>query len=605
MRLKNIIITLAFFISFFLVVPLCQAADFKSDYKAEYFIQEAGNKLSFRVKFTIDITNLRSDVYVKTITLSFPQDFAIRNLSASDNHGFISPQVATSGNNTDLRLEFSDPQVGRDSKNSFYVVFDQDNLIQQNGNIWEIILPTLDKATRNNYQVILHLPQLTNKKISISKPKPDLIEGAQIIWNNPAQKTIYITLGDRQYYYTQLEYHLKNTKLTPVYTDIALPPDTLYQKIYVKSLSPKPEYVYLDEDGNYLARYILKPRQNMDVLFEGNVEIFMTPREEVIGADRELFKDQKKYLLNPDKNWDLKNKQVDGKLLTASDIYSYVTNRLTYDYSRSSKNNIRLGAYQTLSNPTRAVCVEFTDLFIALAREKGIYSREIQGFAFSENRRFRPLSLASDVLHSWPEYYDTNRNMWIQVDPTWENTSGIDYFSSFDFNHITFAIHGKKSDYPLPAGMYKTEETKDIIVKAVDSKIDDNLLVSLDSVDVPAYVNDKDKYQIKFNLVNNSNIYLWSTPIKVYTKFIKVENEEQIIPAIAPFEKKEVTINFTANKVKRKTVTDIKVMVLDNEVLNKKITIFPYYYDLALKFSYAIIGLSLIYIFFKFIIKKR
>ena len=88
--------------------------------------------------------------------------------------------------------------------------------------------------------------------------------------------------------------------------------------------------------------------------------------------------------------------------------------------------------------------MEFTDLFIAIAREKGIYSREIQGYGFSLDQKLQPLSLSSDILHAWPEYYDTKTESWIAVDPTWENTSGINYFSSFDLNHIVFVIHGKK-----------------------------------------------------------------------------------------------------------------------------------------------------------------
>ena len=72
--------------------------------------------------------------------------------------------------------------------------------------------------------------------------------------------------------------------------------------------------------------------------------------------------------------------------------------------------------------------MEFTDLFIAIAREKGIYSREIQGYGFLWIQKLQPLSLSSDILHAWPEYFDLKTENWVAVDPTWENTSGIDYF---------------------------------------------------------------------------------------------------------------------------------------------------------------------------------
>ncbi len=63
------------------------------------------------------------------------------------------------------------------------------------------------------------------------------------------------------------------------------------------------------------------------------------------------------------------------------------------------------------------------------------------------------MSLVKDVLHAWPEYYDESKKTWIMIDPTWGNTThGMDYFSSLDFEHITFVIKGLSSTYPVPAG---------------------------------------------------------------------------------------------------------------------------------------------------------
>jgi transglutaminase-like putative cysteine protease len=53
------------------------------------------------------------------------------------------------------------------------------------------------------------------------------------------------------------------------------------------------------------------------------------------------------------------------------------------------------------------VCLEFTDLFIAIARAAGIPAREIDGFGYTQNAINRPISIDEDILHAWPEYYDT------------------------------------------------------------------------------------------------------------------------------------------------------------------------------------------------------
>jgi len=92
--------------------------------------------------------------------------------------------------------------------------------------------------------------------------------------------------------------------------------------------------------------------------------------------------------------------------------------------------------------------MEFTDTFITLVRALGIPAREINGYAYAQNDRLRPLGLEQDVLHSWPEYYDFASQTWQQVDPTWGNTTGgLDYFHKFDLDHFTFKTLLIEYDY--------------------------------------------------------------------------------------------------------------------------------------------------------------
>jgi len=82
------------------------------------------------------------------------------------------------------------------------------------------------------------------------------------------------------------------------------------------------------------------------------------------------------------------------------------------------------------------------------------------------------LSLVSDVLHSWPEYYDVGQKLWIPIDPTWANTTGgVNYFDKLDYNHIALSIHGQASTYPYPAGFYKKagKNSKDVRVEFSDT----------------------------------------------------------------------------------------------------------------------------------------
>ena len=161
----------------------------------------------------------------------------------------------------------------------------------------------------------------------------------------------------------------------------------------------------------------------------------------------------------PSEYWQVDDSEIKAlaeKLKTPGAIYDYVVTKLSYNYDRVKPNTPRLGAKAILANPKDAICMEFTDLFIAIARAAGIPAREINGFAYTENPKLQPLSLVADVLHAWPEYWDGQKGVWIPIDPTWGSTTGgVDFFNKLDLRHFTFVIHGKDPIKPYPPGSYK------------------------------------------------------------------------------------------------------------------------------------------------------
>jgi hypothetical protein len=439
--------------------------DFKIIYNVNYILKEEQNDLRAEADFQIKIINLHSDVYIKKFSLSFPKSFSIHNLVVKDDKGEVNPVLKSDALKTKIEMEFNQPSIGKATQNNFYLHYAQDNLFKKTGNIYEMILPVIENRGNADYKITVTLPANFSKKISLAKPQPNSISGNQIVWENPTTKTIYGIFGDKQIYHAQLTYNIKNPNFNFAYTDIALPPDTIFQKIYLHSLNPLPNKVFLDEDGNYLARYNFKPGEIKKVVLDADIEVYITARMEVRNYFNSLLPAQSKYLLNQNHYWKITSLDKIASLKGFSDIYNYVVENLEYNYAKVEEKNQRLGAENVLTNPSSAVCMEFSDLTVAIAREKGIYAREIQGYAFSQESELRPISLLSDVLHSWVEYYDQTKKMWIAVDPTWEETSGIDYYHSFDLNHVAFVIHSKDDDYPLPAGMYKIDNSRDIVIQ--------------------------------------------------------------------------------------------------------------------------------------------
>jgi len=559
------------------------AADFKTDYQVEYDLSEFKEKLTSKVKFNIKITNLKGDVYVNKFAISFPKSFTTSNLQSSDDHGLIAPKIITDESNTKVEMEFSNPNVGRDTVNNFYLNFDQSNLFQINGKVWEVVLPVIENKEGGSYKVIVSLPQDGDKKISIAKPRPNIISGNQIIWDNPTEKTIYAVFGETQIYKAELIYHLKNTEVFPVITEVAFPPDSLYQKIFIQSISPEPSNVYQDSDSNYLGKYFLKPLESKTITFRSYIQVFSTSRDEVKDVIEQIVQTQKNYLLSSQKYWMINNlKKIDG-LTNAKDIYNFTVNSLKYNYQKINSNNSRLGADGVLSRPDQAVCLEFTDLFVGASREKGIMAREIEGYGFSFDPRLQPLSLVSDVLHAWPEYYNEKAGLWVPVDPTWENTSGIDYFSSFDLNHIVFAIHGKKSDYPLPVGMYKVGGSKDISIKATLDDPIEKKSISVKGFSLPLRITDRKNYSGKFIIKNNSNIYLWKIPVDIKGKNLKINKEKTKILSLAPYEEKTVEFNYAVDKKNKNNEAQVLILVFDKEIDSRKLIIIPQLYEIGIK----------------------
>ena len=587
--------SLIFHLSSFTVL----ASDFKTEYQVEYNLSQSQDNLNSQVNFRIKIINLKSDVFVSKFAISFPNTFSINNLKTSDDNGFITPKVTTDEEKTKIELEFSNPAVGKDSVNTFFLNFDQANLFKVNGKVWEVVLPVIENTQNESYKVTVNLPETTNKKISISKPKPDSVSGNKIIWNNPQTKTIYAVFGDSQVYQTELTYHLKNDQIYPIFTEIAFPPETTNQKIFLQLINPAPESVRLDEDGNYLGKYFLKPLETKTIIYKSLIEVYSKTRDDSTPYFRTAINQQKNYLLTAKKYWQINKIDLIKNINSPKEIYDFVTSDLKYNYNKINLDNKRLGADMVLSNPDQAVCLEFTDLFVGIAREKGIYSRELEGYGFSLDPKLQPISLSSDILHAWPEYFDSKTENWIAVDPTWGNTSGIDYFSSFDLNHIVFVIHGKNPDYPLAAGMYKIENSRDVLIKPVVDQPMEKKEIVIEGIDFPTTISDKKSYQGKFVIKNNGSSYLWQIPVILEAKNIVIEKDKFVIPVLAPFEKKSISFNFSSQEKNKRIQGALIVNVLQKQLLEQKINVIPFIYTLILKFLAVLLGLSVLFLIYR------
>lgn len=455
-----VFISLLFLISYFLFpISVFASSEFETSYVVRYQAKADGTA---DVSQNITLTNIFSNLYATQYSLFF-QSGQIENLQARDELGPLGIEIQKSGDSTQVILKFNQEVVGKDKTLNFSLSYNALDLVTKTGQIWEITVPKLSNSSEiNEYQLQLLVPTSFGTAAYISpQPISSTQEENNYVYhfskNQIAHAGVNAAFGQFQVFDFILNYHLDNPKISSVHTEIALPPDTAYQKVYYQSIEPKPSDIRVDKDGNWLAAYSLSHNQKLDIEAIGKVKIFSQPQKNFPQPDRTALETN----LQEQKYWSVNHPSIQEKareLKSVKEIYGYVVNHLNYDLSRVEKGIERRGALAALGDPNSAICMEFTDLFIALARANGIPAREINGYAYTTNPRLRPLSLAADILHSWPEYWDDEKKVWVPVDPTWEKTTGgEDFFSKTDLNHFVFAIHGLDSQYPAPAGSYRAE----------------------------------------------------------------------------------------------------------------------------------------------------
>lgn len=507
---------------------------------SDYTVRENGTT---RVVQTIKILN-KSEYYF-TPTYSVSVGFKnIENIEAHNSDGGIPTTLQDEDSlNKKIKLTFPKRYAGLNSTHTFVLTFDTKDIAQKQGNIWEVTIPGIDAPDDfSDYSIAVRVPEKFGKASIIKPSKKESGLLTTFEKEEIGKGGVYILYGDKQYYSFTLKYNISNPNLFPVRTEIALPPTTNYQNVIISSLSEKPIDTTRDKDGNWIAEYRLLPQQKNTIIAKGYVEVTAQP-----GKSTHLNSVLKDYV-SPKKFWESKDASIvkeAEKLKTPREIYDYVVNTLSYNYSKVATDNLRLGGKGVLKNPKNSVCLEFTDLFVTLARANGIPARAVEGYAYTKNPKLRPISLANDILHAWPEYYDEATNTWIMVDPTWGNTThNIDYFDSLDFAHVAFVVKGGDSEYPIPAGGYKFDrESKDVEIAFADAdefKIAEKITIE-DTF--PSFVFPKTTIQGTITVKNEGNSGVSDLTIDVVTG--KGSRRQFVVDYIPPFGSRKVTTSFS------------------------------------------------------------
>ncbi|MEX0616681.1 MAG: transglutaminase domain-containing protein [Candidatus Woykebacteria bacterium] len=455
MKAKATLLSLLTILSLILPIYLrsgeVQAASFSVAYDITFIFNEDG---SARAVQKIALKNLTTDLYPSEYSLNIGPG-NVTKIAGSDSLGAIQVRSLKDKDSTVLRAEINEKVIGKNKKTDLTLNYTIKNLASKKGRMWELLVPGINTSENlDSFRVKIEVPKKWGSVYSIypSSTKKENVGSTQILTfdkkKNPAENII-ASFGDYQVVEFSLSQKLKNPNFFAREGSILVPSDTQFQEIYFSQIQPRPDKFETDQDGNWGARYNLKAGEEKNVLIKGLARIDKTLAEKVPSPESENARGSLRF-------WEADSKEISEqakKLQGPKEIYNFVLETLTFNKELAKeKLDKRDGAQGSLRSPDKALTSEFADLFIALARAKGIKARQLVGFAFGDGSDLTPTLVngerGTDKLHSWVEYQDPGSSVWRQVDPAWGETRSVNYFDYFDSNHFSLFTRGENSENP-------------------------------------------------------------------------------------------------------------------------------------------------------------
>ena len=378
--------------------------------------------------------------------------------------------------NTDLIVTTQQAKVlYPGSKYIFTLTYKTHELLNLNGNIHNIYVPglplNLNKADRSANGLTTEYTYNTALKIDGNPPEISYLQpekslnpvknenNGTITLDIPTQvrqgNMIWLQLGTEQYYQFKIVQNAPKTdNITPkeisnvtdlistnIYT-LPLPKEhaETKQKVFITNISPEPKDIKRDDQGNLTAIFEVPANQSTEIVAEGYITLsneLKNVKDESLSEYFKTISEDSQIDLTlytqPDKYWEsdssviqetansLKNESNSILELIHND-YDFVIDHLTYSEDKlNNQSNVRAGALQAY-NGAQAVCMEYSDLAIALLRAQGIPARAAVGYGNDpsglENSLNNSNLVRQELGHQWvqvwlPEYG------WYSIDPTW------------------------------------------------------------------------------------------------------------------------------------------------------------------------------------------
>ncbi|MEP7103905.1 MAG: transglutaminase domain-containing protein [Candidatus Dojkabacteria bacterium] len=280
-------------------------------------------------------------------------------------------------------------------------------------------------------------------------------------------QTGWIQIGTKQYYNFSIKQSYVQTSPFGFIQNsykILIPRDinagVIKQRVYFSKISPEPYSVTNDEEGNLFAEFRVPSNESGDILIEGYAELNQDNSVDFKNSGKLSDIDPQivKGNTSSAQYWESDSPEIKAavaEIFTGKDInsmsiydisqtiYNFVINKIDYSNIKRFGINARQGALATLKGGA-AVCMEYSDLYIALMRAVGVPTRAAFGFGYSALDN----ADAGDntINHQWAEVYIPSIKSWIGVDTTWGENGNI--LIGGDLNHFYTHVANKSPTTP-------------------------------------------------------------------------------------------------------------------------------------------------------------
>lgn len=363
------------------------------------------------------------------------------------------------GSNTDVLFELNNSVVKPDIPLEIKITYEMKTDLEDAYNISSKVLDT----TTNS--VIIKYPKEKGEPLWTSDPLSNIKlvnESYLVTINKPVYQSISLLFGRSILYEFSISRTFQNSTTENQTFELVIPPDTKDQSIIWGEISPLPNSSIIDDDGNYIFKYLVQPEKTVDCKIDGYIEKLVSTESQTLKSyltketgywkvvntsesKRVQSYMSKKGVVLPDNFEDVEELDSINKELFYKHIYKYIVEKLSIekDLQLGIENAARLGAETLVESPQNAKPLDYADFYIALLRKYNVPSRLVIGYVSKIS------GYTSDgFYHYWVEYFDSSKNRWITADPFLEDYLEKDLYKNDFYDHITVLRRGKSTVSP-------------------------------------------------------------------------------------------------------------------------------------------------------------